>query len=56
LGIGSIRSRVNLPQQGFKGEFLNLALQLLGSLFGLPFEVLDLPLHRRDLLFLLPDP
>ena len=35
---------------------MNFALQLLRALLGFTFQVLDLPLHRGDLLFLLSDP
>jgi hypothetical protein len=57
LGTGSDQvTSKPLTQQSFEGEFLNLALQLLRALFGLPFEVLNLPLHRGDLFFFFPDP
>jgi hypothetical protein len=44
-----------LAQQSFEGEFLNFPLQLLRALLGLSFQILDLPLHRGDLLLLFPD-
>jgi hypothetical protein len=49
-------TRKFLPQQGFEGELLDLALQLLRALFGLAPQIFDLALHRGDLFFLLADP